>query len=146
MWAHYSSQFKGLCIAYDLFSLLKFLPAEISFSKISYTEEVPNVHFSRSEYEYDKQAKMVLSYKNHRWLYEREWRMFAPAQGPIRYNDLSCVTEIYVGARIAHHHLQKIEKRMKPLRIPVRRMYLDGYKMTFHSSNELPINQPQLPI
>jgi hypothetical protein len=42
---------------------------------------------------------MVLSYKNYRWLYEREWRMFEPP-GKARYGDKACVSRIYLGSRI----------------------------------------------
>ena len=133
MWAHYSSQFKGICVAYDLYKLLRALPEEVSFARMFYNEDVPNVGLSHTPF--DEQAKMVLSYKNHRWLYEREWRMFATSQGQVSYHDPDCVTAIYVGARIPPNALRRIEKRLKPLNILVSAMQLDGYTMSFDETS-----------
>ncbi len=129
MWAHYASQFKGICIAYDLFLLLKHLPDEARFVRMFYNEEVPNVGLTKRPR--DELAKMVLSYKNHRWLYEREWRMFSE-QGKVFYHDPNCVARVYIGSRIGSGQWHKIEERLKPLKIPIRRMNLNGYSMTFN--------------
>jgi hypothetical protein len=53
---HYADQFGGICIAYSLERLLRNLPDNVSFVRM-YADEL---------------AKMVLSYKNYRWFYERE--------------------------------------------------------------------------
>jgi len=63
-----------------------------------YNEMVPLVRHSRQEP--NDVAKMVLSYKNYRWLYEREWRMFS-SRGKANYTDKSCVTRVYLGSRIS---------------------------------------------
>lgn len=76
MWAHYADQFRGICISYSLSKLLKGLPREVTFVRMFYNETEPTIH--RTTDDPGQLAKMVLSYKNYRWLYEREWRMFAP--------------------------------------------------------------------
>ncbi len=73
---------------------------------------------------------IVLSYKDHRWLYEREWRMFAD-QGKVFYHCQRCVARVYLGSRIGLGRRRRIEERLRRLRIPIRRMSLDGYSMIF---------------
>jgi|HubBroStandDraft_6_1064221.scaffolds.fasta_scaffold322229_2 hypothetical protein len=128
MWAHYASQFRGICISYDLFDLLKYLPADASFVRVFYNEEVPNVGLTKRSP--DELAKMVLSYKNHRWLYEREWRMFAD-QGKVFYSNRKCVARVYIGLRIDSDKRDKIEKRLESLKIPVSTMGVRGYSINF---------------
>ncbi len=70
-----------------------------------YDETEPTLHSTRAAH--NDLAKMVLSYKNHRWLYEREWRMFAPEQGNLHDGDTACMTTVYLGSRIS----ETIEKR-----------------------------------
>ena len=75
MWAHYADQFTGICIAYSLSKLLRKLGDDATFVRMYYNEVVPTVYHVKKNP--DDLAKMVLSNKNYRWLYEREWRMFA---------------------------------------------------------------------
>ena len=128
MWAHYANEFGGICIAYDLFDLLTWLPREASFVRIYYNEKPPGVGLTKRPR--DELAKMVLSYKNYRWLYEREWRMFA-TQDKVFYRDPSCVTRVYIGSRIDSGRRDVIEHRLKALKIPSSRMDLRGYSMAF---------------
>jgi hypothetical protein len=128
MWAHYASDFGGICIAYDLFDLLKHMPDDARFVRMYYNEEAPNIGLSRTPT--DELAKRVLSYKNHRWLYEREWRMFSQ-QGQVHYRDPQCVARVYIGSRIDSEQRNHIEKRLAPLKIPLSRMVLSDYSMTF---------------
>jgi len=102
MWAHYADQYKGICIAYSFAKLLDHLRDNISFVRMYYNETVPIVRHNRKDP--GDVAKMVLSYKNYRWLYEREWRMFAPL-GKAYYGDKSCVTHIYLGSRIERYSI-----------------------------------------
>jgi hypothetical protein len=75
MWAHYADQFRGICIAYNFCKLRDGLGDDVTFVRMFYNETVPTTRLSDEEP--GGIAKMVLSYKNHRWLYEREWPMFA---------------------------------------------------------------------
>ena len=122
------SQFKGICIAYDLVLLLKHLPDHARFVRMYYNENVPNVGLTKRPP--IEPAKMVLSYKNHRWLYEREWRMFAE-QGNARYRNPNCIVRVYTGSRTSSDQRRQIEARLGPLKIPLSTMVLSGYSMTF---------------
>lgn len=128
MWAHYASRFKGICVEYDLIELLKCLPRELDFVRMLYSEESPNVGLTRTGV--NDLAKMILSYKNHRWSYEREWRMFAPQQGKLYYEVRKCVTRVYIGSQ-ALSLRRTIERRLRALGIKMSVMYLDGYSMVF---------------
>ncbi len=128
MWAHYASRFKGICIEYDLIHLLRRLPNEVDFVRMLYSEEHPNVGLTRTGA--NDLAKMVLSYKNHRWSYEREWRLFAPQQGKLYYDDQKCVARVYIGAK-ALGARREIERRLRSLHVKMSVMYLNGYSMIF---------------
>jgi len=111
MWAHYADQFRGICVAYSLSRLLKNLAKEVNFVRMYYNEIVPMVRLNHQSP--DHIAKMILSYKNYSWLYEREWRMFAPI-GKARYGKKSCVTSLYLGSRVAPENRKKILQVMSP--------------------------------
>jgi hypothetical protein len=128
MWAHYADQYRGICIAYSFAKLLDDFAEDVSFVRMFYNEIVPIVRHSRQEP--SDVAKMVLSYKNYRWLYEREWRMFA-SLGKIHYADKSCVSRVYLGSRIASDKRNKIIKAMSSLNIETHDMKIEKYSMTF---------------
>ena len=131
MWAHYANQFGGICIAYSFRRLLEGLPEDVRFVRMSYDERVPTVH--RTSKDPSLLAKMVLSYKNHRWAYEREWRMFGN-QGKISYKDATCVTRVYLGSRITAKHRQQVKARLAPLRISTSEMAINHYLIDFDDS------------
>ncbi len=85
-------------IAYNFRELLGELPDDVHFTRLYYTERIPVVGISRQEPE--NLAKRVLSYKNHRWAYEREWRMFAP-KGVVPYKTRKSIRHVYLGYRAA---------------------------------------------
>ena len=124
MWAHYANQFEGICIAYRLSHLLEKLEHNVSFVRIYYNEVVPTVY--RENRSPSLLAKMVLSNKNYRWLYEREWRMFA-SPGKTYYHRTNCVSRVYIGSRMAPGHRESIRSRLKRLKINVREMIIDEY-------------------
>lgn len=130
MWAHYTEQFTGICISYGFSKLLSHLPKDVSFARMFYNETEPTVHTTRKEP--GDLARMVLSYKNYRWLYEREWRMFAP-QGRAYYGDTKCVTGVYLGSRISDVHQREISDRLKLLKIKVHRMTIKKYSISFEA-------------
>ena len=129
MWAHYADQFKGICVAYDFFNLRRFLPSGAKFSRVYYKEEAPEIGRSRQR-DPDQIAKTILSYKNYRWLYEREWRLFANI-GAVEYYNLRCVARVYIGWRIRCERRREVERRLKSLKIPCKVQKLDGYIMSF---------------
>jgi hypothetical protein len=130
MWAHYADQFRGMCVAYSLSRLLSNLEKDVSFVRMYYNEMVPTV--SLTDKEPGHLAKMVLSYKNYRWLYEREWRMFAPL-GKAHYHKVTCATRVYLGSRIDDHKRDRIISTMKRLRIETRDMSIDKYSIGFQT-------------
>jgi hypothetical protein len=127
MWAHYADQFRGICVAYRFSGLLSNLGEDTEFIRLSYRENAPTV-LSKKEPEY--LAKRVLSCKNYRWLYEREWRMFAP-KGTVTYERVKCVQCVYLGSRIDADNSTKLKTIMRGLGIEVRTMSLDKYSMSF---------------
>lgn len=132
MWAHYADQFKGICISYSLSKLLKALPDEITFVRMFYNETEPTIHPSHRDH--GQVAKMIFSYKNYRWLYEREWRMFA-SLGKGFYRDTECVTRVYLGSRIKDSHRNKIIRRLKQLKIKTSQMKIDKYSISFEGKS-----------
>ncbi len=131
MWAHYADQFRGICIAYSFSKLLKNLAKDVSFVRMYYNEEVPTVR--RTNEEPSLLAKMVLSYKNYRWLYEREWRMFAP-QGRANYRKTDCVARIYLGYRIKDNDRDRIKSVMDELEIQTYDMTIRKYSIMFEAN------------
>jgi hypothetical protein len=128
MWAHYADQFAGICVAYSLSRLLKNLAKNVSFVRMYYNEMVPIV--SSTDEKPGHIAKMILSNKNYRWLYEREWRMFATL-GKAHYIKTSCVTRVYLGSRIESDKRSRIINEMKALKIETSDMTIDKYSISF---------------
>jgi hypothetical protein len=127
MWAHYADQFAGICIEYNLSRLLTNLPKDVDFVRMFYDERGPTVY--RSSKSPTELAKMVLSYKNYRWLYEREWRMFAD-RGKIPYSKKSCVTRVYLGYRMKAAQKREVQTALEEL-IPTSVMSIKKYSIHF---------------
>ncbi len=130
MWAHYASQFKGVCIAYNLSLLCKRLPQNVAFVRMYYNEKIPTIGNTNKTPK--ELARMVLSYKNYKWLYEREWRMLGRS-GELSYQDTDCVTRVYLGSRIDPDHRDRIITALSPTGIKIFHMKIDAYAMTFSS-------------
>lgn len=131
MWAHYADQFRGICISYSFPSLLKYLGGSVNFVRIYYNETAPTVH--RYEKDPARLAKKILSYKNYRWLYEREWRMFAPL-GKARYQTIDCVTSVYLGSRISDLNRERITRNLEKLNIEIREMRISKFSISFETA------------
>jgi Protein of unknown function (DUF2971) len=128
MWAHYADQFRGICVAYSLSQLLTNLDRNVSFVRMYYNEMVPIVNLTDKEPGH--MAKKVLSYKNYRWLYEREWRMFGPL-GKADYGKAGCATRVYLGSRIDSDYRDRIIAEMNRLGIETHDMSIDKYSISF---------------
>lgn len=130
MWAHYADEFRGICVGYRLGRLFKRLKrAGVNFVRMYYNEAEPTVPLTTKE-KTTELAKKVLSYKNYRWLYEREWRMFA-RQGPVTYEDIKCVSHVYLGSRMGDDQQREIVQTLTPLGIRVSRMSIKKYFISF---------------
>jgi hypothetical protein len=127
MWAHYADEFRGICIAYSLSGLLDALSSDVTFVRMFYNEDVPTVSPSLPD-----RAQMILSYKNYRWLYEREWRMFGPL-GKVSYASSECVSKVYLGSRMGDRHRDSLTEELGKLNIPVHEMTIKKYSIEFET-------------
>lgn len=128
MWAHYADQFRGMCVSYSFSKLMRNYVPPICFVRMFYNDNQPTIHTAdRSP---DDLAKMVLSYKNYRWLYEREWRMFSRIERNV-YVDIRCVRSVRLGARIPSDQKTEITHRLTELGIKVRCMTIKKYRIRF---------------
>jgi hypothetical protein len=66
----------------------------------------------------------------NRWLYEREWRMFA-SLGKASYEKTECVARVYLGSRIHSTNRKRIKDRLKRLGIETRDMTITQYFISF---------------
>lgn len=128
MWAHYADQFRGICVAYSFSKLLSYLPADIAFVRMYYNETEPTIH--GGQHDIDNLVRRVLSNKNYKWLYEREWRMFAQI-GKVTYGCPNCVTDVYLGSRISDEHREYVTDKMSKLHIKVHDLTIKKYKIEF---------------
>ncbi|MDW9368813.1 DUF2971 domain-containing protein [Sinorhizobium meliloti] len=132
MWAHYADQFRGMVVAYSTSKLLKALPSDFDLVRMSYNEQPPIILGNRASIQ-DK-AKLTLASKTVRWMSEREWRLIIPESGKAVYRDVRCVARIYLGPRVSPDAERKVCAAMKPLKIPVAKMLVDKYQVTFSSA------------
>lgn len=144
MWAHYADQFSGICVEYSLARLLKNLDDDITLVRMFYSEVVPVI--GRTKKDPGDTARKILSYKNYRWLYEREWRLFAPL-GRANYDDVKCVRRVYLGSRIDAAKRERIVEEMKALKIPTFDMSIERYSISaFPSHQEASARAPEWSI
>ena len=128
MWAHYAEEFKGICIGYSFSRLLSHLEDNVEFVRMYYDEKVPTVRHNNEPPLLV--AKKILSCKNYRWLYEREWRMFAPL-GRVSYRSRSCATHVYLGSRMEQGDRDAVARALEGLRITVSDMTIKKYSISF---------------
>jgi len=130
MWAHYAGQFNGICVAYDFKKLLSSLDSG-SFVRMNYSEQAPT--FETTSFRPDQMARVALSTKNHRWMTEREWRLFSPSRGRVTYREASAVGTIYVGSRVSPRTRNQILEILRHSRpgLPIFKMSIDSYQVKF---------------
>jgi hypothetical protein len=128
MWAHYADRFTGVCVEYNFSKLRTCLDDDVEFVRMFYDEKVPTI--GQNFDPVVMLAKRVLSCKNYRWLYEREWRMFA-TQGKVTYGEVSCVTHVYLGSRITQEHRERVRTALQDAKITVSDMAIKKYSMNF---------------
>jgi hypothetical protein len=127
MWAHYADGFQGICIAYKFEKLIGTLDVNCSISKMSYLDQ-PYYLNERSGSGGSNHAKAILSTKNLKWAYEREWRLFAPQSGKIRYG-ASVVPTIFLGMRIDKGIRKSISDRLSRRGITAKIISANGYSL-----------------
>ena len=126
MWAHYADQFRGICIEYCFAELRNFLPQYVEFVRLSYNEDAYRVDREHS-LDHDL-PKKILCNKNHRWLYEREWRLLNQDLGRL---DISahCISAVFVGNRIEDR--DRLVALLNKRNIPLYDMQIDRYSIKF---------------
>jgi hypothetical protein len=138
MWAHYAGQFTGMCVQYSLNRLIKGLDRNVAITRMMYSEREP-VLLDDTSVAMDR-ARLSLSSKTVRWSSEREWRLFRPAVGAAHYDEPRAVTKIFLGSRISQVDEALMREVGAELRVPVARMEIDAYSMTFKPLT--PIRRP----
>lgn len=127
MWAHYADQFMGICIAYRFRGLLSGLDEPAEFVRLSYQDKAPGLRLNE---DIELSAKRFLSCKSYKWLYEREWRLFAK-KGMVTYQSIKCVRRVYLGSRISDENKTAVMSQLNSLGIETQIMSIDEYSMAF---------------
>ncbi|USI73572.1 DUF2971 domain-containing protein [Sphingomonas morindae] len=127
MWAHYADGFRGICVAYPMARLLECLDGTHALARVAYGDRPHYLNLSAMR-DADHRARAILSTKNVKWSYEREWRLFAAHRGEARYVGRGAVT-VYLGMRMAAEDRRLVTRRMKAAGITVRRTSVDGYSV-----------------
>jgi hypothetical protein len=127
MWAHYADGFRGICITYKLERLLDGLGDEHALARVAYGDR-PYYLNLRAMRNTALRARAVLSTKNLKWSYEREWRLFSPQTGRADHGGEAAAT-VYLGARMTDGDRRTIERRMAAAGIRVRPTVVDGYSV-----------------
>jgi len=139
MWAYYGDNFHGMCVAYSVNRLSDALPEGCGLARIGYNEAPPILSLTSNDL--DERARAVLCAKTLRWSHEREWRLFAPERGPVRYGKAKCVTGVYLGKRMDEDTRQQLLAVMDARSIPAHIMDVESYRLTF-SKRPTPSRRP----
>lgn len=127
MWAHYADGFRGICIAYPLARLLRGLDEDHTLARVAYGDR-PFYLNLRSLHDTGLRARAILSTKNLKWSYEREWRLFSPSSGEAQHGD-GVVATVYLGMRMEPEDRRLITRRLRAAGVRVRRTLVDGYSV-----------------
>lgn len=125
MWAHYGGEFQGICVGYSVSKLLAGLSDDCALARIAYGDKPYYLNLRAMKNEADR-ARAILSTKNLKWSYEREWRLFAPTSGLTPRGD-DAVFCVYLGVRMAADLRKRITSRLAGIGIDVRRTLVNGY-------------------
>lgn len=124
MWAHYAGGFVGICVGYRVTRLVEGLSASCSLARVMYGDRPFSLTTRRRRSSI--RAREVLSTKNLKWAYEREWRLFAPTPG-LAHHGPGVVTHLYFGARIPRLVQLDVTRRLRNLNIEMHATTVDGY-------------------
>ena len=105
MWAHYADEHKGFCIGYDIKSLNNNL-TQLTFPVI-YRNSPPLI-VSNIEMITSSACMQMLTQKSLDWEYEKEWRIFFPANESRRRENMPPAKVLYLGARISPNDANKL--------------------------------------
>ncbi len=128
MWSHYADGFNGIAIEYNFELMQDYLNDDVSLSKVAYENNVMNFNIFDKNIDVDN----ILSVKNSRWGYEREWRVISFNQGKVRLAG-NPISAIYVGMRVSDSNCVRIKNFCKKKNILTKKMELNRYSIDFNS-------------
>lgn len=127
MWAHYADGFRGICIAYFVPKLLTGLDEHAALARVAYGDRPHFLNLASLRNE-DERARAILSTKNLKWSYEREWRLFSAQPGAAAHGP-GVVSKVYLGMRMAKEDRAVIRRRLAGTGIDVVSTSVDGYSV-----------------
>ena len=127
MWAHYTGQFKGICVEYRVKDMLSSLPEDVSLVRMYYTNRPPPI--SNEDLESGSAADKIISHKSRSWEYELEWRIITKTSKLLLSS--RCVERIFVGSRFDSDNLRCLQTALQGTNIPILQMIVDGYRIKF---------------
>jgi len=138
MWSHYADEHKGICVEYDLTSLVSTtLPPKWFLYPMIYSETLFDVNPYMNETNIHPLSLMLCSlYKSDEWSYEKEWRLItAPVIMPkAGHMQIPQPTAIYLGSRIKTEHRQTLKEFAFRKEIKLFKTDFDPLKFRMHFS------------
>lgn len=152
MWAHYSGNHTGFCVAYDtkanmelktnvfpvqytddrldVTTLMK-KQAQLISEKIDQSEKIGQLVTILDDYSIVYMALLLYNLKHISWSYEREFRCTSASNAPgMPFVDAK-PKAIYIGMNCADVHAKRLKEIAESWQIPVFRMYFDECIGTF---------------
>ena len=130
MWAHYASNYTGICIEYYASCLLDKLSRNHKIVRVGYGDSPPRISIQ----EMAVAERKMLSHKKFSWSYEREWRVLGP-RGRALITD-NCIHRVYLGIRMTPFRRKKLLRALNKKNISAWEMAVTPgeYK---HAFNEI---------
>jgi Protein of unknown function (DUF2971) len=125
MWAHYASNYAGICVAYRPIALVAGLPEDTHLVRLAYGSVPPGVSGLEAA-DVQGAARKILSHKKSSWVYEREWRVLGQP-GRLNIVSNSCAKEVYLGSRIKPVHQQSIVDSLRDRNVRIYAMRVSNY-------------------
>jgi Protein of unknown function (DUF2971) len=126
MWTHYTGNHEGMCVGYYPRNLVRALPDDAHVVRVGYFDAPPSVSESEANLA-SSAARKIFSHKKLGWQYEREWRVIAKPGKVALDEDYNVVSAVYMGTRIQPSDRRKIISVLRPFKIPLYKMEVDGY-------------------
>jgi hypothetical protein len=116
MWSHYADGHKGFCLQFQIKP--EFYPFGELLFKVDYRSLYPQVVFAKNT---EAQTRAVLMTKADFWIYEKEWRIFDPDNGPgIRAYPDEMLTGVIFGCEMPYEDRQLIRGWAKGRKVPLK--------------------------
>jgi hypothetical protein len=127
MWAHYADNHSGICISYYSRNLRDALPGNIHMLRVGYFDEPPLIS-SNEAVLLSSATRKIFAHKKLGWQYEREWRVLGPKGKVALDEDYNVIAAVYLGTRIDPADRRRAISTLRPLKIPILEMKVDGYE------------------